>query len=98
MAFFAVPFVPESNLAVMACPAIPAGQVACLGNLGCVDLHVESQISMANPAGKLPAVQPVGKGNRLDTFLGGNPVNKYVAVFLGRWKGPQGINRSIVPL
>lgn len=98
MAFFAVPVGPESNSAVMARPAIPAGAVACLGNLGSVDLHVEFQIGMTYPAGELPAVQPVGKGDRFDTISGGNPVNENVAVFLGWRKGTQDKNRPKIAL
>src|SRR6266568_1424782 len=92
MAFFAVPVGPESNFAVMARPAIPAGSIASLGNLGCIDLHVEFQFGMANPAGVFLTVQPVGKGDRLYPVLGGGPVNENVAVFLGRRERPQGIN------
>lgn len=98
MAFFAVPVGPESNSAVVARPAIPAGAVACLGNLGRVDLHIEFQIGMAYPAGKFPAVQPVGKGDRLDTISGGSSVNENVAVFLRGREGAQGINRSKITL
>jgi len=98
MALFAVSVGPESNSAVMARPAIPACPVICLGNLGCVDLHVEFQIGMANPAGEFPAVQPVGKSDRLDTFVGGNPVDENIAVFLGWRKGAQGINRPIIAI
>src|SRR6266480_4778995 len=69
-------FMPEGGLPIVAaaCAAESARLVGLLGDRGCIGLHVEFQLEMADPAGMSSPVEPVREGGRLDPLLGRGPV------------------------
>ncbi len=91
MAFIAIFFrMSKGLLAVMTGPAEFSFLIALFRNFSRIDLKIEFQFSMTDPAGISYPVTPVGEGGGLYIVIHGCPVDQYISIPF-RW----GLGRDI---
>lgn len=69
MTSFTVLLMTKSGLSIVAGSAITALTAGRLGYLSSINLHIEFEFRVTNPAGKESAVLPMRKVDRLDPFF-----------------------------